>query len=64
MADERIGENITAKVDGKKIVITIEDKDKVLRESKSQKNNIVASTGGNIQFGGVTIGLNAYKKKQ
>lgn len=62
MADTQIGNNITARQDGNKIVITIVT-DKPIGDSHSGKNIIHASTGGNVSFGGLTIGINVYKKK-
>ena len=44
---------------GESLCITI-DKSSRLGLSGSGKNNLVASTKGNINVGGITLGLNAY----
>jgi hypothetical protein len=53
--------NVEMKMDGKKLVITV-DTSKTFGPSKSGKTIIIASTEGNVQESGVTIGLNVYKK--
>ena len=57
-----LGSNIAYELDGKKLVITI-DLTTTLGNSKSGKNVLVASSGGNASIPGtdVKIGLNAYK---
>lgn len=59
MADQ-IGENLKAEVKGNTLTLTI-DLTKTLRKSKSGKNDLVATTGGNVAIGGIKLGLNAYK---
>ena len=53
--------NVEMKMDGKKLVITV-DTSKTFGPSKSGKTIIIASTEGNVQENGITIGLNVYKK--
>lgn len=54
--------NVTVTQKGKKLTIEI-DTDQSLGASKSGKSQIVATTGGNVLIkGGLTLGLNLYKK--
>lgn len=56
-------QNVDIKVDGKKMVITV-DLSKRLGPSKSGKTQIIATTAGNVAVAkGVTIGLNVYTKE-
>jgi len=58
-------ENIKVSVD-KGVATIIVDLKKVLRDSKSGKNQIIATTGGNLEIpgsGGIKMGLNIYKAK-
>lgn len=58
------GENVNVEVKDGKAVITI-DLTKTFGRSASGKSITVASTKGNVVLdgtGGVTLGLNAYKK--
>jgi len=55
------GEGFTAKVEGDKLIIEVDLKAKGT-PSASGKNMVIATTRGNVQFAGVTIGLNVYKK--
>ena len=47
--------------DKDQMIITV-DLSKNFGPSKSGKTTIIATTGGNQDFEGVTIGLNVYKK--
>lgn len=54
--------NVETKVDKNVLTITI-DLTKRLGLSKTEKNDIIATTGGNIDVGdGVKLGLNCYVK--
>lgn len=58
-------QNIATRVEGGKLVITIDISEaarKAAQPSKSGKTRVVASTHGNVALAdaGVTIGLNAY----
>lgn len=53
--------NVDMKMDGKKLVITV-DTAKTFGPSKSGKTIIIASTEGNQPMNGVTVGLNVYRK--
>ena len=53
--------NVDMKMDGKKLVITV-DTSKEFGPSKSGKTIIIASTEGNQPMNGVTVGLNVYRK--
>lgn len=57
-----LGENIKGSLDGDKLTLVIDLK-QTLRNAKSGKNVLVATTGGNMGIPGtsVKIGLNAYK---
>ena len=58
-------ENVTYKVTGKTLTITV-DLSKRLRKSGSGKTTVIATTGGNIQVdpeSGATMGLNVYTKQ-
>lgn len=61
MEKREIGKNIVATLDGNTLTLTI-DITKDFGASKSGKTTIIASSEGNQNFGGVTIGLNVYKK--
>ena len=54
--------NVEIKMDGKKMVITV-DTSKDFGPSKSGKTIIIASTEGNQDIEGVTVGLNIYKRR-
>jgi hypothetical protein len=54
--------NVEMKMDGKKLVITV-DTSKEFGPSKSGKTLIIGSTEGNQTIGDVTVGLNVYKKR-
>ena len=63
MTEERKGKNVDMKVEGSKLVITV-DLDKNFGLSKSGKSHIIATTEGNISIPGrpeVKMGLNIYK---
>ena len=57
----QLGTNIRAAVEGDEIVIRI-NKNERHGPSSSGKNTIVAKTGGNVSFAGLTLGINAYCK--
>lgn len=59
-----VGENVTARVEGDNIILTI-NKNMNLGISSSGKSNIVATTRGNasIPGTGLTLGLNLYQKR-
>lgn len=62
MAQVRVGNNVTVDVKGSKLLIEV-DLDKRGGASKSGKNLIIASTGGNVSVPGhenVKLGLNCY----
>ncbi|MBU2685821.1 MAG: hypothetical protein KKF27_21480 [Gammaproteobacteria bacterium] len=54
--------NVDMKMDGHKLVITV-DTSQTFGPSKSGKTIIVASTEGNQTVGGVVVGLNVYKRR-
>jgi hypothetical protein len=59
-------ENIELKVDGTKLILTV-DLTKEIGPSSSGKNTLIASTEGNANvpgFEGVKVGLNVYKAKK
>lgn len=56
-----LGENVNASVEGEDIVIRIK-KDYRGGRSSTGKTIRVASTEGNKNFNGITIGINAYVK--
>ena len=61
-----MGSNVSMKVQGSKLVIEV-DLNKKLGLSKSLKNTIIASTGGNIEVPGkpdIKIGMNVYTKAE
>ena len=61
-----MGNNVNMKVQGSKLVIEV-DLTKKLGLSKSLKNTIIASTGGNIEVPGkpdIKIGMNVYTKAE
>lgn len=61
----KVGENLEVTVDGKIMTIKI-DITKDFGLSASGKNNIVASSHGNVTIDGtdgVVLGLNAYKRR-
>ena len=53
--------NVKHEIKGDELVLRVNLKEEHGR-SKSGKTIIVASTQGNVQLGGVTVGLNVYKK--
>lgn len=53
--------NVEMKMDGKKLVITV-DTTKEFGPSKSGKTTIIGSSEGNQNFNGITVGVNVYKK--
>jgi len=58
-------ENMKIEVQGKKVIITIEDHTKESGTSASGKSKTVASTRGNVQVegaNGLVVGLNCYRK--
>ena len=58
-------QNVETKIEGKKLVITV-DLSKDFGRSKSGKTIIIGSSQGNVNIdgpnGSVTMGLNVYKK--
>jgi len=54
--------NVDIKMDGKKMVITV-DTAKEFGPSKSGKTIIIASSEGNQKVEDVTVGLNVYRKR-
>jgi hypothetical protein len=55
--------NVEMKVDGQKLIITV-DLSKEFGKSSSGKNTIIATTAGNVSVPGhdeIKIGLNCYK---
>lgn len=57
------GLGFTAEVKGDKLVIEVDLKSE-LGDSGSGKNTMIAKTGANMPLGGgVSMGLNVYKKK-
>ena len=55
------GEGFVARVEGNKLIIEVDLTAKGT-PSASGKNLVIATTRGNINIGGVTVGLNVYKK--
>jgi hypothetical protein len=57
-----LGSNVevVSQEDGR--IAVIFDPKKKLGASKSGKSNIIATTGGNINVNGISIGFNAYRK--
>lgn len=54
--------NVTAKLEGNILTLTV-DVTQSFGKSASGKNIIIASSEGNVTLeGGVTVGLNVYKK--
>lgn len=54
-----VGRNVVAQIKGNHLLLDIDlSKDGVA--SKSGKNTILGTTGGNQKINGVTVGLNAY----
>jgi len=56
------GEGFTARVEGDKLIIEIDLKAKGT-PSASGKSEVIATSRGNVQFAGVSIDLNVYKKR-
>lgn len=54
--------NVEMRHEGSKLIIEV-DTSKDFGPSKSGKTTIVASTEGNQQVNGVTVGLNVFKKR-
>ena len=55
------GEGFTAKVEGNKLIITV-DLDRQGTPSKSGKSLVIATTRGNMRIGDVSVGLNVYRR--
>lgn len=63
MSLEDIGDNIKYKIEGNKLLLSI-DISKRLRKSKSGKTTIIASSNGNPKITDtVHLGLNCYTKE-
>ncbi len=57
---ETQGEGFTVKVEGKKMVITV-DLSRQGSPSKSGKSLTIATSRGNMRVGDVSLGLNVYR---
>ena len=62
MKGEENMKNVDMKMQGKKLVIEV-DTSQDFGPSKSGKTIIIASTEGNQNVNGVTVGLNVYRKR-
>jgi hypothetical protein len=56
------GEGFTARVEGNKLIITV-DLDREGTPSKSGKSLVIATTRGNVRIGNVSVGLNVYRRR-
>ena len=56
------GEGFTAKVEGDKLIITV-DLNRQGTPSKSGKSLVIAITRGNMKIGDVSVGLKVYRQR-